>query len=141
MQNWMTNMRALIIEDDETSRLLLTQILEPYATITTAEDGEDGFEQFSNALESDEPFDIVLLDLNMPRVDGHAVFVAIRELEEEHGCVGSDGVKVIITTAIDEPKSVYEANSKGCSAYLTKPLHRKQLLDELRRLKFLPEPH
>jgi len=137
----MFNVRALIIEDDETSRLLLTKILEPYAEIATAEDGEDGFEQFSNALESDEPFDVILLDLNMPRVDGHAVFTAIRELEEEFGRVGADGVKVIITTSIDEPKSIYEAKGKGCSAYLTKPLQRQQLLEEFRRLNFLPEQH
>ena len=137
----MANMRALIIEDDKTSQTLLANILKPYATVAVAEDGDEGFQQFSTALESEQPFDIILLDLNMPWVDGNTVLTAIRELEEEHGRVGTDAVKVIVTTSDQEPKSLYQATGNGCSAYLIKPIHREQLRDELRRLNFMPDAH
>ena len=52
--------------------------------------------------------------------------------------MGSDGVKIIMTTALDDKKNILEAFRSQCEAYLTKPIHVKKLHGELSKLGFSP---
>ena len=125
-------MKTLIVEDDKTSHLLLKEILKPFGPSQSAGNGREAVEALRAALESGEPFDLVCLDIMMPEMDGQQALQEIRALEEAQG---SSGAKIIMTTALDDPKNVITAFSGLADAYLVKPIDKARLLEELRKLK------
>ena len=73
------SLNILCIDDDEAIRLLLTDCLGHYDhTVTTAEDGEHGIALFRAARLKRQPFDIIITDLGMPKMDGHQVARTIK---------------------------------------------------------------
>lgn len=128
-------MRVLIVEDDFTSRKLLQMILSPHGECDIAVNGEECIEAFTLALNEGRPYDLVCLDIMMPQKDGHQALKEIRALERARGVQGEDEVKVIMTTALDDPKNVVEAYYKGgATSYIPKPLDKHMFLHLLRNL-------
>ncbi len=128
-------MRILIAEDDLVSRRLLEAMLSPYGECHTAVDGTEAVESFKMACEEKKLYDLVCLDIMMPNIDGQEALKRIRAMEKENGVRGSDEVKVIMTTALDDPKSVVEAYYRGgATAYIVKPVDKHKLLREMRTL-------
>ena len=72
----------------------------------------------------------------MPHMDGHEVLTAIREFEAAKGIGGLDGVRVIMTTALETSKHVMGAFREGCEAYLGKPIEKRKLLETIEGLEF-----
>ena len=71
----------------------------------------------------------------MPNVDGQQALKEIREIEKEMGIKASNKVKVIMTTALKDPKNVMEAFYKGgASSYIVKPIKKQKLLEEVQKL-------
>lgn len=130
-------MKTLIVEDDFTSRLLMQKILSPYGEIHIAVDGDEAVEAFRSAIAQGQPYDLVCLDILMPRMDGQAVLKEIREMEERNGILGLDGVKIIMTTALKDSKNIMKAFNSQCEAYLTKPIDKRTLLKEIQTLGLL----
>lgn len=125
-------MRFLIVEDDFGSRRLLQSILSPYGRCDIVVDGDEAEEAFRLAWEENDPYDAVLLDIMMPRTDGQQALKAIRETEQKIGIKEKDQVKVVMTTALEDPKNVVEAYYQGAAtSYLVKPIRRDALLAEL----------
>ncbi|MBX7138665.1 MAG: response regulator [Oligoflexia bacterium] len=129
-------MKALIVEDDKVSSTLLQGMLSPWGEVETAGQGEEAFNKFCDAYSGAAPFDILFLDLGLPEVDGYQALRAIREYEQGFGKFGSDQTKVVVLTGSKQPHDLFKAESFGCVAYLTKPLDRTRLLEELERLGF-----
>ncbi len=128
-------MRILIAEDDLVSRRLLEAMLSPYGECHTAVDGKEAVESFKMAYEEKKPYDLVCLDIMMPNIDGQEALKRIRAMEKENGVKGSDEVKVIMTSALDDPKTVVEAYYRGgATAYIVKPVDKHKLLNEIRSL-------
>lgn len=94
-------------------------------------------EAFRKALEENEPYDLICLDIMMPGMDGHGTLDAIRRIESEQGIAGLESVKVIITTALDDAINVMGAFRSGCEACLVKPIEKKNLLEELEKLGYV----
>ncbi len=124
-------MRVLIAEDDPTSLLLLTRLLEPYGQPMTAPDGAQAIAAFRLALDEDRPFDLVCLDVMMPGMDGHEVLAAIREAEGQSGLLIGRGVRILMTTALGDSENVMKAYRGRCDAYLMKPIDRAKLIQHL----------
>jgi two-component system chemotaxis response regulator CheY len=128
-------MRVLIVEDDFTSRKLMQMILSPYGECDIAVNGEECVTAFRQALDDGNPYDLVCLDIMMPIMDGHQALKEIRALEKTRGIGQPDEVKVIMTTALDDPKNVVEAYYKGgATSYIPKPIDKNMLLKLLRNL-------
>ncbi len=125
-------MKILIVEDDFTSRLLLQTILSAYGECHIAVNGKEAIDAFALALEEGKPYQLICLDVMMPEVDGMEALKKIRSLEEEMGINSSAGVKIIMTTALGDPKNVIGAFKSLCDAYLVKPVNKSKLLDYLR---------
>jgi two-component system, chemotaxis family, chemotaxis protein CheY len=70
----------------------------------------------------------------MPHMDGIEALSKIREIEKENGVGGLDGVKVIMTTAKNLSKDVFEAFKTGCESYLIKPIKKKDVVAEIEKL-------
>ncbi|MDH4028642.1 MAG: response regulator [Nitrospirota bacterium] len=126
-------MRILIAEDDLTSRELLLELLGPYGNCDTAADGREAVKVFRAALKS-MPYDLVCMDIMMPHVDGQQALKEIRDIERTEGIAKSREVRVIMTTALCDPKSITEAfHEGGASSYIVKPITRDKLLEKLRK--------
>jgi two-component system chemotaxis response regulator CheY len=128
-------MRALITEDDVTSRKLLQSILSAYGTCELAADGEEAVTAFKAAIEKGMPYDLVCMDIMMPKMDGHEALAEMREIEKRLGITPEREIKAIMTTALGDPKNVVKAlYREGATAYLVKPIAKKKLLEEIRRM-------
>lgn len=131
-------MRILIVEDDFTSRRLMQKMLEPFGECDLAVNGVEGLSAFEVAHRDGRPYGLICLDIMMPEMDGQAVLKAIRKREAEMDIPLSDEVKIIMTTALDQPRDVVEAFYRGgCTDYLVKPIDKKDLLVKLRECKIL----
>ena len=131
-------MRILIVEDEFTSRKLLTALLSDFGVCDTASDGVECVEAFKKAFEEKQPYDLVCMDIMMPNKDGHQALKEIRTIEMEAGVSSADEAKVIMITALNDPKTVVKAYYKGgAAAYLPKPIEVDSLYAILRDLALI----
>ena len=128
-------MRVLIVEDDFISRRLLKTVLSAHADCDVAVNGEEAIQAYELALEEECPYDLICMDIMMPNVDGQQALEEIRRIEGERGLSGPKEVKVIMISALNDPKTVIEAYYHGgATSYLTKPIDAGKLLEEVRSL-------
>ena len=128
-------MRFLVVEDDFTSRKLLQKILSPYGEVDVAVNGRESLDAFTAALDEGNPYVLVCMDIMMPEMDGQEALKKIREVEKQRAIAGSQEAKVIMTTALDDPKNVVEAYYKGgATSYVPKPIDRQLFLQLLRNI-------
>ncbi len=130
-------MKTLITEDDFTSRLLLQEFLRSYGPSHIAVTGKEAVEAVRVALDAAHPYDLICMDIMMPEMDGHAALKEIRALEEARGIDSTAGAKIVMTTALDDMKSVSEAYFNLCDSYITKPIQKAKLLEELRKMALI----
>lgn len=130
-------MKTLIVEDDFNSRQLLHEQLKSYGPSHLAGDGEEAVEAARLALEAGEPYQLICLDILMPRMDGHQALGRIRALEEARGVSSTHGAKIVMTTALGDLKNACAAFRGLCDAYLVKPIDHTKLRETLRQLALI----
>ncbi len=125
-QSDLEGMRVLIVDDNETNRRILTEMVTNWGmTATTASDGPQGIEQLRTAAAKGAPFRLLLLDERMPGMDGFAVAEAIRSdatLPE---------LNIMMLSSGDVPAAVERCRQVGITTYLIKPLRQSELFDTL----------
>ena len=127
-------MKTLIVEDDFTSRLILQELLKSYGPSHIAVNGKEAVEAVRIALQANEPYDLICLDIMMPEMDGQEALRQIREQEESQWIRPAGGARIVMTTALADPKNLFAAHRSLCDAYLLKPIQKAKLLEELRKL-------
>ena len=133
-------MRFLVVEDDFGSRRMMQKLLAPYGDVDVVVDGEEACQAFRIAWEEYKPYDLLFMDIMMPKMDGHEAVRRIRELELELGVKPTDEAKIIMTSVLEDPHNVIEAYYEGgATSYLVKPIDREKLKIELSRLGFVPK--
>ena len=100
-------------------------------------DGEEAVDAFMMALEDDEPYDLICLDVMMPVMDGYQVLKAIRDIETQRGISKKKRVKVIMTSALNEERNVKTAFELGCEAYSGKPIDVEKFDKLLKKLELI----
>jgi two-component system chemotaxis response regulator CheY len=131
-------MKSLVVEDDFLARALLLTILSEYGECHVAVNGEEAVRAVQSALEQNLPYDAMCLDILMPVLDGQKALLEIRKVERSHGIKETQGIKVIMVTALEDFENIVQAFESGhCEAYLTKPLNREKLLDHLFELELI----
>jgi two-component system chemotaxis response regulator CheY len=113
--------RVLIVDDAATVRMYHRSILESAGYMV--EEAWNGIEALENALES--TFDLYLVDINMPKLDGYGF---LRELRQQEI---SQGPAIIVSTEAAERDEI-AAYQAGANAYLIKPVRPAQLLSYAR---------
>ena len=112
-------LNVLIVEDNATNRRIIRTYLEAWGhTVVAAHDGTDAVRFFAA-----EKFDLVLMDLQMPRMDGIAATASIRQMEAS-GC----RVPIVALTANVLKGVREECHAAGMDGYLAKPIREHELL-------------
>jgi PAS domain S-box-containing protein len=118
--------RVLAIDDNLTNRTVLIHMVEGFgAKIEAVSSGAKGLEVLRNAARAGDPFDVVLLDMQMPGMDGEQTAQAIRSDPS------LNGAKIIILTSMGKRGDAARLEALGCSAYLLKPVKQQMLRDVL----------
>jgi two-component system chemotaxis response regulator CheY len=131
-------MKCLIVEDDFISRRILKELLSSYCECDIAVNGEEAVTSFRMAHESKRPYELICMDIMMPDVDGNEALKQIRRIEKDMGVLPELEVKVIMTTALDDPKTVINSFYKGgATSYLVKPISKQKLIAELRAFELV----
>lgn len=129
--------KLLVVDDNKVNRMVLSHSLERQGhVVETAENGKEGLEKIRT-----QSFDLILLDIEMPEMDGYQVLEA---------CLNDADLRqipIIMTSAMDELDAVVKCVELGAEDYLTKPvnpillrarvnasLEKKRLRDEHRKL-------
>jgi two-component system chemotaxis response regulator CheY len=132
-------MRILIAEDDLTSRKFLYKFLSRYGECDLVVDGLEALDAFLISLKENKPYDLICLDIMMPKVDGVKVLKHIKELETQKGVLPEKRAKIIMTTALAETQFVQNAFEIGCDAYAAKPIDTDKFVEVLEKLGLIPK--
>lgn len=132
-------MRILIAEDDFASRKMMQKYLSQYGDTDVTVDGMEAIDAFLMALEEDEPYDLICLDVMMPVMDGYQALKGIRGMEQERGISKDDGAKIIMMTALNDEGNVKMAFDLGCTVYAPKPVDFDKLKKLLIKLGLVEE--
>ncbi|RJN32399.1 PAS domain-containing hybrid sensor histidine kinase/response regulator [Nesterenkonia natronophila] len=125
--------RVLVVDDSPTNRCILDHQLASWGVHSvSAEDGPEALQRLREAAEDQEPFDLAILDMHMPGMDGITLARVITS-DPTHA-----GVRLMLLTSVGESLGT-QARQAGISAYLTKPVRQSQLLDSLTRVLSAPD--
>jgi two-component system OmpR family response regulator len=115
-------MRLLVVEDDpDLNRQLVTALSDAGYAVDSAADGEDG-----HHLGDSEPYDAVVLDLGLPKMDG----ISVLESWRRNGKM----MPVLILTARDRWSDKVQGFDAGADDYVAKPFHMEEVLARIRAL-------
>ncbi|MBN1521211.1 MAG: response regulator [Candidatus Aureabacteria bacterium] len=116
MHRFIRNSQVLIIDDEKDIRALLKEVFEGEgAEVELAETGSDGFEKMMNS-----HFDIVLLDLRMPKMDGFEAIRAIRQVDPL--------IPIMIITGYATQENIKKCFELGANDYFSKPFDLQQIV-------------
>ena len=127
-------LRVLIIDDNETNRTILRQeLMNRDITTKDAASGAEGLELLSKAARRRVPFDLVILDMQMPDMDGLEVAQRIRSGED------SPEVPIVLLTSIGKGDWEKKAADVGIDAFHQKPIRPENLFHAIRKVVALDE--
>ncbi|MCP4498472.1 MAG: response regulator transcription factor [Deltaproteobacteria bacterium] len=118
-------MRILIAEDDRIARFLLKKVALPYGDVVTASDGGIALEILETSAEVNEVFEMVILDVMMPDVDG---FSLLRHIRSEDALRGHHTV-VILTTAFADLDNDETGSARRADFVMHKPFRMQTLVN------------
>ncbi len=130
------NLNILLVEDDFITRTLESKILSQFGTCNVVVNGKEAITAFRNSLREKKYYDLILLDIMLPEIDGEGVLAKIRALETGNGISGLDRVKIIMVSSINSIETIKHSFSEQSDAYIIKPFTEKKLLRELRHIPF-----
>ncbi len=120
-------MKVLLVDDDQISNLLNKKTLQRVGMVNevhTALNGEEAITLLNDYFQGSLPMpDIILLDLNMPIMDGFSFIEAFNKLQ----LPDKDKVRIIIVTSSQSPTDIDRAKSLGIVHFLTKPITENSL--------------
>ena len=125
----LNNLRVLAVDDNATNRLILKHQLESWGMIyTEASSGYEALELLRAAVQRNELFNLAVLDLMMPGMNG---FELARHIKNDPALAGID---LVMLTSFGERGDTATAQEIGIAAYLTKPVRQAQLFNCLAKV-------
>ncbi len=122
----LTQARILVVDDNQTNRTILTKNVEALGSrVDAVASGAKGLESLRNAVRAGDPYHVVLLDMQMPGMDGEQTARAIKSDPAMHH------VKIIVLTSMGQRGDAVRLEALGCSGYLLKPVKQQMLFDAI----------
>ena len=124
--------RALVVDDNFTNRQLLIELLTDKFICDVAVNGLEAVEAYYYSIENESPYQLILLDIAMPEVNGFECLRLIREEEKKSGIAWGEGIPIIMVTANE---AVFmTAFKEGCDDYILKPINPFLLFEKIEKL-------
>ncbi|MDH5218538.1 MAG: response regulator, partial [Gammaproteobacteria bacterium] len=121
-----SHLRALIIDDNETNRVIYEhQLTEWGIEFDSADDGKSGLNKIFSAVEKGKAFDLILLDMMMPNMDGLGVYQKIKE------SLGENTPYVFMLTSVTQGDIAKQGKELGIDIVLTKPVKQTLLYNSI----------
>jgi CheY-like chemotaxis protein len=122
----LSDVPVLIADDNFTNRIVLQEMTASWGLAPSlAGDGKEAIDRLKKAYDSGKPYRLLLLDLQMPELDGFDVAKKIKE-----NPLGAD-LKIILLTSLGRKGDAARCKGAGISGYLTKPIKQSELLDAI----------
>jgi PAS domain S-box-containing protein len=122
-------LRVLAVDDHETSRQILEEMLGSWRMVPLTAPGADAaLTALQEGVACKQPFDAIIIDCQMPHVDG---FTLARRIKQRTQLAGT---RIVMLTSIGRPRDVARCRQLGVDAYLTKPIKHSDLLETLAAL-------
>jgi two-component system sensor histidine kinase/response regulator len=122
----LSGMHILGVDDNATNRTILTKTLEGFGCrVDTVASGSKSIEVLRNALRNGDPYQVVLLDMQMPGMDGEQI---VRALKADPAL---KDIRIIVMTSIGQRGDASHLEALGCSGYLLKPVRQHMLYQAL----------
>ncbi len=118
--------KVLVVDDNFANRQLILDALEGMARCDVAVNGKEAIEAYNSSSKTDDKYQLILLDIAMPEVNGLEFLKILREHEKSEGIELGDGMPVIMVTAFKQP--FIEAFDRGCDDYIIKPVDPDDLI-------------
>ncbi|MBN2737658.1 MAG: response regulator [Spirochaetales bacterium] len=117
--------KFLLVEDDELNRVILHKILEPFGVqVTEALDGYDAIQKYKES-----SYDLVLMDIQMPGLDGYSAVKEIRKIEKSEN---KKATPIIALTALAFETEIAKSIEAGMNGHVSKPISLPLLLDKIK---------
>ena len=120
--------RILIVDDNFENRQLLAEILREVSECDFAANGAEAVDAYNLSLKG-QTYNLILLDIEMPGINGLEILKKIRESEKKAGIRLGEGIPIIIVTAYE--KRFLEAFNYGCDDYVLKPIDPDLLIKKI----------
>jgi len=125
-QSDLSGVPVLIVDDNETNRMVFQEMTASWGLIPTAvADGHEALARMNRAFDSGKPFRLLLLDLQMPGMDGFEIAKRVKQSP-----FGS-AVKIILATSLGRKGDAARCKALDISGYLQKPVKQSELLDAI----------
>lgn len=128
-------MKILIAEDDYVNRRFLFKFFSQYGDCDMVVNGEEAVKAVMFALDEEDPYDLICLDIMMPKLDGLKALKMLSSIEKDREVNSERAAKKFVITALDNAKDVQKAFELGCEVYATKPINTEKLIEVMKKLK------
>jgi signal transduction histidine kinase/DNA-binding response OmpR family regulator len=129
----LSGMPVLIVDDNYTNRILLQEMITSWGLVPTiAVNGKEAIDRFNKAFDSGTPYRLILLDMQMPELNGFDVAKRIKDAPS------GDDVKIIVLSSMGQRGDSDRCQEIGISGYLSKPIKQSDLLDAIMLTMGLP---
>ncbi|OGH95753.1 MAG: hypothetical protein A2039_07445 [Candidatus Melainabacteria bacterium GWA2_34_9] len=131
-------MKSLVVDDDFTCVYIFQTQLSKYGTCDTFSNGQDAIEAYKTSLNRGNPYDLMIIDIMMPNMNGYEVLENIRTIEAERQISYPFCAKIILATGLDdvENRQIEQKLDEVSEAYLVKSNDSNALLEKLTLLGF-----
>ncbi len=115
IKDFIKKLKVLYVEDEEQARIIFGKFLSKKFDISiSCNNGFEAYDTYIKAVNDNEPFDLIISDINMPKIDGIELLEKIRELNKD--------IPFIFTTARSESEQMIKAINLNVHSYLLKPI-------------------
>ncbi len=126
-------MKILIVDDDFASRRILMKCAQSLGTCDMAANGKEAMMAYEDALQEKDPYDLILLDIMMPEMDGNEVLKAIRDRESRAAPGTLRKTTIAMASSLGDKQSIIGSFHNQCDGYIVKPYSPDSLLRDLKR--------
>ncbi len=126
-------MKILIVDDDFASRRILMKCAHSLGACDMAANGKEAMAAYEDAVTEKEPYDLILLDIMMPEMDGNEVLNAIRDRELKAAPGSLKKTSIAMASSLGDTQSVIGSFRDQCDGYIIKPYSPDSVLRDLKR--------
>ena len=132
--------KILLVDNELASRRMVQSFLSPLGEVDIAINGKEAFTVIKTAIENNQPYELILLDITVPKLEGIEVLKKIRQLEDQQGLGEDNRSKVIMISANFDKNIILKAARADCTGYIIKPIDKIRLYNEIHKHGFdIPE--